>query len=317
MTLEIAKCPNCGGELQLPNNKIEATCIYCDTKIIVSEAIKAKGKDIEPLLKLMQDAFEAEGDGTELLKYANKVLEIDSSQALAMFYKGMANCWMYQIPQGIVFINKAIKLNTSNEFKIDVYNIILEWSEQEFDHFYYHWNVQPGSDMHCDNKRSRFQYGEGMLDELDNNYNINTSEVIELVECGINILPEKSEGHKLIIEKLKKVSFIDWSEVIAEHKNSLKALGHDVPHDVPSTSSKGPCFIATAAMGSYDHPVVMDLRLFRDNWLLKRNWGVAFTKWYYTYGPKAARVIEKSVVLKRLAYIIIVKPLQLVTRYFK
>ncbi len=39
-------------------------------------------------------------------------------------------------------------------------------------------------------------------------------------------------------------------------------------------------------MGDYNHPVVVDLRMFRDNWLLKRNWGVQFTNWYYTHGPK-------------------------------
>ena len=73
--------------------------------------------------------------------------------------------------------------------------------------------------------------------------------------------------------------------------------------------SSGYCFIATAAMSSYDHPVVIDLRIFRDNWLLKRNWGIAFTKWYYIYGAKAAKHIEGSILLKKLAYILIVKPL--------
>jgi hypothetical protein len=74
------------------------------------------------------------------------------------------------------------------------------------------------------------------------------------------------------------------------------------------------CFIATAAMGNYDHPVVMDLRLFRDNWLLKRNWGISFTKWYYTHGPKVASIIEKSTYMKKITFYVIVKPLQLLTK---
>ena len=77
---------------------------------------------------------------------------------------------------------------------------------------------------------------------------------------------------------------------------------------------KSGCFIATATMGSYNHPVVLDLRYFRDNWLLKRNWGLAFTKWYYTHGPKAARVIEKSIILKKLTFFFFVKPIQLLTK---
>jgi len=77
------------------------------------------------------------------------------------------------------------------------------------------------------------------------------------------------------------------------------------------------CFIATAAMGDYDHPVVLDLRLFRDNWLLKRNWGINFTNWYYTHGPKAASVIEKSTSMKKLTFYLVVKPLQIITRNLK
>jgi hypothetical protein len=59
---------------------------------------------------------------------------------------------------------------------------------------------------------------------------------------------------------------------------------------------------------------VVDLRTFRDEWLLQRNWGVKFTNWYYTNGPKAANVIEASTVLRKLTFYLIVKPLQLVTK---
>ena len=74
------------------------------------------------------------------------------------------------------------------------------------------------------------------------------------------------------------------------------------------------CFIATATMGDYDHPVVVDLRIFRDKWLLKRNWGIQFTNWYYTNGPKASCFISNSKFLKFISFILIVKPLQLCTK---
>ena len=85
----------------------------------------------------------------------------------------------------------------------------------------------------------------------------------------------------------------------------------------PGSEKKGGCFIATAAMGDYNHPVVIDLRLFRDTWLLKRDWGVKFTKWYYNQGPKAANIIEKSNFLRKLTFYAIVKPLQIFTKRFK
>ena len=86
----------------------------------------------------------------------------------------------------------------------------------------------------------------------------------------------------------------------------------------PETAPKKKgCFIATAATGNYDNPVVLDLRMFRDYWLLKRNWGVQFTNWYYTHGPKAASVIEKSKLLKSVTFILVVKPLQLISKLFR
>lgn len=115
------------------------------------------------------------------------------------------------------------------------------------------------------------------------------------------------EGNKLLINfktmcKQFYNNFYDSSEYVESLNVKVKNPG---------------CFIATAALGDYNHPIVMDLRLFRDNWLLKREWGVQFTSWYYTHGPKAASVIEKSTVLKKLTFFFIVKPLQVITKNFR
>jgi hypothetical protein len=77
------------------------------------------------------------------------------------------------------------------------------------------------------------------------------------------------------------------------------------------------CFIATAAMGSYDHPQVMELRHFRDEWILTKNWGESFVNWYYHYGEKAAKLIDKSNILKQFSYLLIVKPLVYLSRILK
>ena len=73
------------------------------------------------------------------------------------------------------------------------------------------------------------------------------------------------------------------------------------------------CFIATAAMGSYDHPLVLDLRGFRDNWLSDRTWGESFIKKYYSYSPSLASYIEKNNILKLLSYLFVVKPLHIIS----
>ena len=309
MNLIPAKCPNCGGELQLPDNRTSVSCIYCDTKIIVSEAVKQKDKDIEPLIKLMQDAFDAKGNGDELIKYANKVLEIDSNNSLAMFYKGLAYYWQYKFKEGLIYIEKSLQIDSSNEFKTKIYEIIINWSKRAFDNIYYRWNVSPGNDKyHCNTLRNRFGYDKDLLLDLDRTYAFNTKEVIKLVEFAIKLFPKKADGHFAILRKLNDFSSnnYSWSSVISRHELRLKELGKPLPNN---SKKKSGCFIATATMGNYDHPVVVDLRLFRDNWLLKRKWGMSFTSWYYTYGPKAANIIEKSIILRQTTFLLLIKPL--------
>jgi hypothetical protein len=84
-----------------------------------------------------------------------------------------------------------------------------------------------------------------------------------------------------------------------------------------NSSDNGQCFIATAALGSYDHSQVIELRHFRDQWILTKNWGAGFVKWYYHYGAIAAKVIEKSFTLRKLSYLFIVKPLVFLSRIVK
>jgi len=120
------------------------------------------------------------------------------------------------------------------------------------------------------------------------------------------------EGRKLAAVKLQKEltgmglkESKDYVEQLAKENNII---------GIVSSEGKGGCFIATAAMGNYDHPVVVELRFFRDNWLLKRKWGLKFTNWYYVKGSKAAGIIEKSIILRKLTFILVVKPLQLFSK---
>jgi hypothetical protein len=68
------------------------------------------------------------------------------------------------------------------------------------------------------------------------------------------------------------------------------------------------CFVVTATMGDDRHPTVVFMRLFRDEWLVKRNWGVALIHRYYEVGPRLASVIAPSPFLRRLSAMLIVAP---------
>jgi len=56
-------------------------------------------------------------------------------------------------------------------------------------------------------------------------------------------------------------------------------------------SSEG-CYIATMVYGDYDHPKVMILRQYRDEYLLKSFWGRCFVRVYYYLSPKAVRILH-------------------------
>lgn len=83
--------------------------------------------------------------------------------------------------------------------------------------------------------------------------------------------------------------------------------GHDV--------TKKSCFVATAACQSCDHPVVVDLRNFRDQYLTNNQYGRKFIMFYYKYGPKMANVLKNNFtrifVLK-----FIIKPIHFIIKFF-
>lgn len=58
--------------------------------------------------------------------------------------------------------------------------------------------------------------------------------------------------------------------------------------------SGGFCFLATAAYGSYWHPMVGSLRRFRDGVLLQTELGRDLVSFYYSWSPAMAEVIEDT-----------------------
>jgi len=91
MSFVAARCPQCGGELQLDNQKVTGFCMHCGSKIIVEEAIRAVRIDnshmVDTWMKLGVSAGKA-GNLREAYEYFTKVVEVDPENWLAIFYKG-------------------------------------------------------------------------------------------------------------------------------------------------------------------------------------------------------------------------------------
>jgi hypothetical protein len=62
----------------------------------------------------------------------------------------------------------------------------------------------------------------------------------------------------------------------------------------------GSCFIATAAFGSGMDPYVLELKRFRDDFLLKSKVGRCFVEIYYRYSPPVADFIRDREALRCL-----------------
>ena len=80
-------------------------------------------------------------------------------------------------------------------------------------------------------------------------------------------------------------------------------------------SSKGMCFIATAAFESIEAPEVVFLREFRDKVLLNQATGRIFVRTYYKLSPPVAEVVSHSQMLRRSSRMVLRRLVRYLKRY--
>jgi hypothetical protein len=140
--------------------------------------------------------------------------------------------------------------------------------------------------------------------------------------CNTYIAPE-------IIQSV--ISCKEWEDLSAFQRNiislsrykisktyniKIKTFELMVPTNPPTKTAipTNGCFVATATMGDYNHPTVIELQCFRDNYLSKKPWGSVLILIYNKIGPEMAKVIRKSDVLKTLSFVFLIKPAAIITR---
>lgn len=124
---------------------------------------------------------------------------------------------------------------------------------------------------------------------------LNWNKVVEVVSDGISIndieIIQRCSNQSKVAEFKNLVDFLIGKLGIAQI-NKIKHICYwkDIrAAQVKSTASDG-CYIATMAYGDYEHPQVLELRKFRDEFLRKSFLGRKFIKFYYEYSP---RLVEK------------------------
>lgn len=115
-----AKCPSCGGDLQIPDERDFVNCMYCQSLIKVREAIILKS-DINTV-NLMEIAYEGirQRNYGEAIEYINKVLEIDVRHRLAWWGKAVISINssdgdLHKMNEGLAYSLKAYNLSDEKE----------------------------------------------------------------------------------------------------------------------------------------------------------------------------------------------------------
>ena len=338
MELLSLNCASCGASLEDFKGKDEVKCDFCSniTKVIRPVEVTlsdSASKNIDTdrfnnIISIMDKSMIA-GNYKEAYEYCNKALEIDPSNASLWENKAICSFWIRTDSEIIGTEAKEILtyLNAAKSANPDSVTYETTSSSLASNLFYavYYKYLLKSFDASSNGKNSD-SWTEGSVKEFISYLN--------LMDLCFDISPSKLYLEKAIYELtgLNKVGWIEVKKDIPQNQNWLKSYSFDAvktrakyinklkkfdsTYTEPEFKKSG-CFIATAAMGSYDHPQVMELRHFRDEWILTKNWGESFVKWYYHYGEKAAKVIDKSFVLKKFSYLLIVKPLVYLSRIVK
>lgn len=109
-----AKCPQCNGDLQLPEDKDTVMCMYCGTEIIIGNIKEKSGPNVANLLELASHAEQAQ-NYAEAEMYFSRVLEIEPERYEVWLGKGEAAAWQstlaaYRGDELLVGSKKAVKV---------------------------------------------------------------------------------------------------------------------------------------------------------------------------------------------------------------
>lgn len=328
MSLVSAKCPNCGASIQVDNERKEAFCSYCGSKVIVQEAVQLvridNSGDINNYIEIAKTALES-SNGEEAYKYANKVLELDSTNGDAWLIKMKALDFMGTLQDlRISEIITTGKLAMSKSDNTDIKKEVLE--------FYLQKNI---AILNVCNM-NMLDY-KGIKDLYEANCAVDAFHATENTLaadslCGLlmqdaessiqlrrQISNEDVQGLDLtsLVVTLSQV-WIEYTSAISTRFNAMGAQVNDeytekfrnilteikegLPEEekaqIKSESIQNPspsaCYIATAVYGSYDAPEVMVLRQFRDEVLLPTFFGRMFVKTYYKLSPPVANRLRNA-----------------------
>jgi tetratricopeptide (TPR) repeat protein len=300
--------------------------MYCGGNIVVHDAIQlASGVNIGNFIELAKAAAAAQNP-KEAYDYYTKALEYDPTNATAWLGKGEAAGWMskltdIKLTEMTAGLDNAIKYTKDSEKQAvriqcaqainRVVIVIASMARKHVDQFVQLDNSWQNYLNQCTLMRSAL--------EVAHSYDPQNKLIIQGIInfCTDNIAGISFSGFD---GSSRAVFLSDAYEALLRSKlkvytAKMQALDSRFVQPTVQRANPGGCFVATATMGDVRHPAVVELTRFRDEWLLQRRTGRICVRAYYSVGPYLAIAIYKSRLLRRLSYLLLVRPAARLSAY--
>lgn len=330
--LEVLKCPQCGGDVELDENQQYGFCKYCGAKVqntnfkVIKGEVKIVGNPtVQNFMKLAKRDFEDENYGEALENY-NKVLDIESDNWEAVYRRGicitktttLGAFRMEDIVKGsknaLKIIKEDDKLSKNiDQIKIDMaYDILMScYSMFKFamNHYNEFWELDSSAPEMWNREASVLdaaQYVATMIEEIKND-DLKTTKSQEskntilmssydlIITCCTAICKVRQYKNLDTYTKtwIKDEYRTNYVAIYDKYVEKIKQI--DPNHMIDSIQRTGHqgCYVATCVYGSYDCPQVWTLRRYRDNNLAKTWYGRLFIHTYYACSPTIVKLFGK------------------------
>lgn len=286
------------------------------------------GNEKDNIKMLAKTAYDSE-NWEKSYNYYSQILEEDTNNAEAWKYKGLSAGRIAQPPQSTLKeMTVCIKNALSNGLEEDQKAVTKQMMAVASDYLSLcYTNINK---IISDKRKESTYDGQtpiiadvGSSLAFANNYGKQFAKcfesVIESMEYSVELDPSKENYNKLIhtikktlVNSSKKLgNFLDNLDKVKplerkKNKYLSEARSKFSSYQEPETKN---CFIATATLYYPNHPKLLTLRIFRDQYLSKSKYGLKFIKYYYKYSPFFARKIADNKLLRRMSYLFLITPL--------
>jgi len=319
MKFVAAKCPSCGGDIQLPKGVDSAKCMYCGSDVNVQKAVLAqKGNiNLDNIRELAHDAVQG-SNYEEAYRCATTLLEHNPKDPDALLVKGEAagmqsTLASHGLNELVQCVQKAVEVAPDDE-SINARAQLVIMTVGEAFH-----NLARGHLMEYSDHDTWGQYIEWLLEtkamytialDLNPGEDVRVALLHRIIELYRFLL----EGYSGSMytgsgEMPVKLSIADnmKPDIKAEHDKYVSMLRKYEPdYKAPAIVEKGACFIATAATGSASSTMTLGLRIFRNEVLHHSALGRMLIDNYYRRSPAfVAPILEHSMIRIAVKWLIV------------